>query len=536
MIPKIIHWCWFGKGARNTLLQKCYASWEQILIPAGFTLKEWNEENFTSDVPEFATILRRRKWVLAADVARLEILYRHGGLYLDCDMEALKDLSPLLDCECFLGKQHQQLSLEWLGTGVIGASQGHPFLRDCLHAMNTYLRDHGGASQGPVVATMVARRYGLSDDADSPNAVRVHPVHFFYPKPFDAPESTENQPLPEDSFMVHHWSGSWNSEGLKFSEPMIAIRAVRQGALRAVRLVERGAWAIASAMKGDERPASQPPPTARHPIDWSALGAPQFDHAMSVLRCGIQAFPWARAVWTGDCGRGWYQIAARLYLQCRGIVQTGFFSSRKMRLLFEDSQVAARLLGLSERPMHALLETLGEEPYERFVDYSSSDGYYAVGMALHFPKLEASVSKAPRSASARIGQLARRNRVSDRVKVSEDLPSVMKQKPARRTLVLLSTDTHDWQRLVEEWHEPMETADIIIRTASHREDEVVSYLKRHLSRTEEIRHFASARRDDETGRVILQSPDAGWKDYLTWCNDLSDGQTWLLVRGTQRTE
>ena len=95
MIPKKIHYCWFGKGEKGSLIEECISSWKKILPE--YEIKEWNEENFDVTAhPYTKKAYKAKKWAFVSDYARLKVLEEEGGVYLDTDMLLLKDIKPLL--------------------------------------------------------------------------------------------------------------------------------------------------------------------------------------------------------------------------------------------------------------------------------------------------------------------------------------------------------------------------------------------------------------------------------------------------------
>lgn len=94
-IPKVIHYCWFGRNPKSELIQKCIQSWKEKC--PDYQIVEWNEDNWDIDAYPYAReAYDAKKWAFVSDVARLDILYRHGGIYLDTDVELLRD-DPFLD-------------------------------------------------------------------------------------------------------------------------------------------------------------------------------------------------------------------------------------------------------------------------------------------------------------------------------------------------------------------------------------------------------------------------------------------------------
>ena len=85
MIPKIVHYCWFGRNPLPPLAQTCIASWRKFL--PDYDIREWNEDNFdVNSIPYTAEAYRQKKYAFVSDYARFWILYHHGGLYFDTDM------------------------------------------------------------------------------------------------------------------------------------------------------------------------------------------------------------------------------------------------------------------------------------------------------------------------------------------------------------------------------------------------------------------------------------------------------------------
>ncbi len=89
MIPKIIHYCWFGNGEKNDVIKKCIESWK-VNCP-DYEIMEWNESNFDVNAYAFTKeAYENKKWAFVSDVARLEALIQYGGFYLDTDVEILQ--------------------------------------------------------------------------------------------------------------------------------------------------------------------------------------------------------------------------------------------------------------------------------------------------------------------------------------------------------------------------------------------------------------------------------------------------------------
>ena len=102
MIPKIIHYCWFGGAELPEKDRKCIESWKKFC--PDYQIIEWNENNY--DVTKNTYMYQAyqaKKWGFVPDYARLDIIYQHGGIYLDTDVELVKNLDSLLENDAFMG-------------------------------------------------------------------------------------------------------------------------------------------------------------------------------------------------------------------------------------------------------------------------------------------------------------------------------------------------------------------------------------------------------------------------------------------------
>src|SRR3989344_2814978 len=126
MIPKIIHYCWFGPNEKSKKILDCIESWKKTC--PDFTIVEWNEINFPfEDFPFASRCYNEKKWAFVADYARLHVLYEQGGFYLDTDMLLLQSLEPLTYHNCVLGEEQVGI----ISAGMIGAEKNHPFIANC---------------------------------------------------------------------------------------------------------------------------------------------------------------------------------------------------------------------------------------------------------------------------------------------------------------------------------------------------------------------------------------------------------------------
>ncbi len=131
MIPKKIHYIWFGKGEKNERVKHCIESWKKYL--PDYEIIEWNEDNFDINYNDFTkNAYENKKWAFVSDVARLWVLYNEGGIYMDTDVEVYKPLDDFLNEEGFTGFE----DVHYPVTATMGAAKGNPVIKLMLDYYN----------------------------------------------------------------------------------------------------------------------------------------------------------------------------------------------------------------------------------------------------------------------------------------------------------------------------------------------------------------------------------------------------------------
>ena len=122
MIPKLIHYCWFGHNPLPKDAKRCIRSWKKYC--PDYVIKEWNEDNFDiSQCPQYVRqAYEAKKWAFVSDYVRLKLVHDHGGVYMDTDVELLKPLDRLLSHKAYFGFEDDGLQIN---TGLgFGAERG----------------------------------------------------------------------------------------------------------------------------------------------------------------------------------------------------------------------------------------------------------------------------------------------------------------------------------------------------------------------------------------------------------------------------
>lgn len=218
MIPKKIHYCWFGRGKMPDLAVKCIESWKKYLPE--YEIKEWNEDTFDLNLYPYAKeAYENRKFAFVTDVVRLYALYTEGGIYMDTDVEVLKPLDYLLQFEGVSGFE----SNSQIPTGLMASKKGLPIIKELL---DDYDNLHFVKSDGTLdLTTNVIRITRIFDQHGFKANGKMQTVADFtlLPKDYLCPKDYRDDKiyLTENSLAIHHFSASWTSPTHRFLRKLI---------------------------------------------------------------------------------------------------------------------------------------------------------------------------------------------------------------------------------------------------------------------------------------------------------------------------
>lgn len=207
MIPKIIHYCWFGRGEKPELAKKCIASWRRFC--PDFEIREWNEDNCGDlAIPFMAEAYAAKKYAFVSDVMRLVVLEQYGGVYFDTDVEVLRDISPLLEDEGFIGFENDQ----FVNSGqVLAAIPHHPVIGAMIAEYKTlHFLNPGGSTNAvgcPHLNSDVMERFGLVRNGQEQLVAGIHVYPEDYFNPMDS--TTGKLTKTEHTYSIHWYSMSW---------------------------------------------------------------------------------------------------------------------------------------------------------------------------------------------------------------------------------------------------------------------------------------------------------------------------------------
>lgn len=208
MIPKIIHYCWFGGNEFDNLIKKCIKSWKRYCPE--YEIKEWNEDNFSIEENIYLKeAYQMKKWAFVSDYVRLKVLYEYGGIYMDTDVEVLKPLDELLYYNAFSGFE----SKNKIPTATMGARKRNPWIKELL---NYYENRRFILSDGrldmktnvEVISEITKKRYEIKLNGKFQiigDEIAFFPMEYLCAKEY----LSGNIQMTKNTYTIHHFSGSW---------------------------------------------------------------------------------------------------------------------------------------------------------------------------------------------------------------------------------------------------------------------------------------------------------------------------------------
>lgn len=224
MIPKIIHYCWFGRNPLPPLAKKCIASWKKHLPE--YEIKEWNEDNFDLDMFPYAReAYDNRKFAFVTDIVRLYALYNEGGIYMDTDVEVIKPLDGFLHHTAFSGFENETN----VPTGIMASEKGGLWAKENLDYYNGrhFVKSDGSldTTTNVTIITDYMVKKGLKQKNgyfDFPGLITIYPKDYFCP----IGQSFKLEISP-NTVCIHHFAGSWLPKKKLFKKRIIKLLGSR---------------------------------------------------------------------------------------------------------------------------------------------------------------------------------------------------------------------------------------------------------------------------------------------------------------------
>lgn len=223
MIPKIIHYCWFGHNELPPLAKRCIASWRNFF--PNYEIKEWNEENFdVNSIPYTAQAYKHKKFAFVSDYARFKILHEYGGIYFDTDVEVIKSLDDIIEKGAFFGLENESHFACNPGLGFASEPRFH-LLKEMLNLYaNMQFENASGKLNKKTIVEYFSDfllKKGLQPTSGiiEFQGTYIYPPDYFCPKPseFGKIQTTEN------TRTIHHYAASWVGPKQRFANLLIRL-------------------------------------------------------------------------------------------------------------------------------------------------------------------------------------------------------------------------------------------------------------------------------------------------------------------------
>ncbi len=211
MIPKTIHYCWFGRGKFSSEIEMCIASWKKFC--PDYEIKEWNEDNAPMNKPWVRDAYKHHKYAFMADYVRFWVLYNYGGVYMDTDMLLRGSLDPFLCHNCFMGREDSDNA----NMAIMGAVKRFDFCRICLEQYDSSTFNILSPQIITRFITPILMKYGLTEKDNTQyltNGIVVYKSEYFYPIHYSDKFKFNdiNRYITKNTVGIHLWNHSWRDE------------------------------------------------------------------------------------------------------------------------------------------------------------------------------------------------------------------------------------------------------------------------------------------------------------------------------------
>lgn len=233
-IPKIIHYCWFGRSEKPEIVKKCIQSWKNILTD--YEIIEWNEDNFDINSNKYVKeAYENKKYAFVSDYVRVKVLYNMGGIYLDTDVEVYKSLDEFLEEESFWGFEEKN----YIATSTIGARSGNRLIKQFLDFYEgksyTEMAKDVETSTNVQIVTRIFKEIGFEMNGERQsidNIGTIYPQEYF--SPYDYINYYDKK--TDKTYTMHHFYKSWISPKDKIKSNIKKVLAKTVGGKNIARI------------------------------------------------------------------------------------------------------------------------------------------------------------------------------------------------------------------------------------------------------------------------------------------------------------
>ncbi len=209
MIPKKIHYCWFGANEKSKKIQKCINSWKKLC--PDYEIIEWNESNFDiNQHPYLKYCYENKKYAFLSDFARLLIVYEHGGIYFDTDVELIKKPDEFLNFNAFYAFETNEYIASGLGFGSEAKNESLKFLINSYEKLPKDDNNDYPLIGCPKLNTSALVEYGFKMTGEKQIIDNLVVLPVDYMNPYDDPTGKLN--ITDNTISIHWYSKSWLSK------------------------------------------------------------------------------------------------------------------------------------------------------------------------------------------------------------------------------------------------------------------------------------------------------------------------------------
>ncbi len=210
MIPKRIHYFWFGGKPKPESVLFCIESWKKYC--PDYEITEWNESNY--DYTKHQYMLRayeEKKWAFVTDYARLDVIYQYGGIYFDTDVELINSLDEIIKNHAFMGFDKTDKAEHYVATGLgFGAEAGDCIIKEMMECYSELIQKENNQVKYvvcPVLNTECLRKHGLkNEDCDQIiENIKIYASDVFCPKSY----TSFKLYLTDRTISIHHFDATW---------------------------------------------------------------------------------------------------------------------------------------------------------------------------------------------------------------------------------------------------------------------------------------------------------------------------------------
>lgn len=217
-IPKVIHYFWFGKNPEPQIVKECIKSWKKYC--PDYEIKRWDENNFDINVCAYVKeAYDAKKWAFVSDYARFYVLKKYGGIYLDTDVELIKNIDPIIEKGPFLALENQFYDSVAPGLGMAAYPNMSLVNKIILDYDHSHFKLSNGVYDQKPVGKRIVDNFLKNDGLKNVNGIQKVDEFLIYPSDYFCPLNflTGITTITNNTVAIHHYASSWwSAEDIKY--------------------------------------------------------------------------------------------------------------------------------------------------------------------------------------------------------------------------------------------------------------------------------------------------------------------------------